>query len=320
MVGEPLADRGFVDLPGLLPADAVVVVNDTRVMPARVHTHKDTGGAVELLFIEPTADPAPAGHTAWRCLARARRAVRAGQVLRLDFAPAAIVTILTDRAEDGSLVVAIPGDGFGFLDTHGELPLPPYITRQGGPGSADRERYQTVYAREPGAVAAPTAGLHVTAAILEALAARGITVAPVTLHVGLGTFQPVREDDLALHVMHSERYTVPAATAALVGSGRPVVAIGTTVVRTLEAAATGDHQVAAGPGATQLFIRPGTGFRFQVVDHLVTNFHLPESTLLMLVCTFAGTEPVLAAYRHAVAAGYRFFSYGDAMLLPRREP
>ena len=372
-------DRAIVDLPALVPADAVVVVNDTRVIPARVRGHKDSGGAVELLFLEPagsgsfdseladarpslrtngtsdaasgsgsgsgpfdsvladarpslrtngTSDAASASGSdsdsdsaptsIWRCWARARRPLRAGQLIRTP--GGATVTLVSDRADDGSILVAVPGDVHAFLAAHGELPLPPYLERAGGLTADDRERYQTVYARTPGAIAAPTAGLHLTPALLDALAARGATVAPVTLHVGLGTFAPIRDDELARHVMHVERFTIPAATAALVASGRPVVAIGTTVVRALESAATGDHQVAVGPGATGLFIRPGTGFRFRVVDHLVTNFHLPESTLLMLVCTFAGKDRVLAAYRHAVAAGYRFFSYGDAMLVSRESP
>ena len=306
-------ERTILDLPALLPPDAVVVVNDTRVIPARVRTHKASGGAVELLFLEPAAGGA------WRCWARARRPLRAGQQVRT--ASGATITLASDRADDGSILVHVDDtdDVVAFLDAHGELPLPPYLERAGGLTADDRERYQTVYAREPGAIAAPTAGLHLTPELLAALAARGHTVAPITLHVGLGTFAPVREDELARHVMHVERFTVPAATAALVASGRPVVAIGTTVVRALESAATGDHTVAVGPGSTGLFIRPGTGFRFRVVDHLLTNFHLPESTLLMLVCTFAGRARVMAAYRHAVAAGFRFFSYGDAMLLSRAD-
>lgn len=320
VVGDALGDRGFGDLPGLLPADAVVVVNDTRVVPARVHTHKVSGGAVELLFVEPIAAAAPSGYSAWRCLARARRPLRAGQILHLDRDPSRTVALLGDRAEDGSVSVAIPGDGYGFLDECGELPLPPYIERGEGPAAVDRERYQTIYARAPGAVAAPTAGLHVTPAILDAFAARGIAVASITLHVGLGTFAPVRDDDLAAHAMHAERYVIPAETAALIATGRPVVAIGTTVVRALESAALGPSQVESGAGTTALFIRPGIGFRFRIVDHLVTNFHLPESTLLMLVSTFAGKDRVMAAYRHAVSAGYRFFSYGDAMLLARCDP
>jgi S-adenosylmethionine:tRNA ribosyltransferase-isomerase len=196
------------------------------------------------------------------------------------------------------------------------VPLPRYIERAPQPG--DDERYQTVYARAPGAVAAPTAGLHLTAELLARLEARGLAIAPVTLHVGLGTFAPVRVDDLAQHTMHRERYEIPPGTADLVASGRPVVAVGTTVVRALESAAVADRRVRPGPGETRLFLRPGAGFRFRIVDHLITNFHLPESTLLMLVCAFAGPAPVLAAYRHAVAAGYRFFSYGDAMLCARQ--
>ena len=312
LVLDGLAERAITELPALLPPDAVVIVNDTRVIPARVRGHKDTGGAVELLFLEASDQPG-----VWRCWARARRPLRAGQVVRT--AGGAAVTLASDRADDGSILVRVDGDVHAFLEAHGELPLPPYLERAGGLSADDRERYQTVYARAPGAIAAPTAGLHLTPALLAALEARGATIAPVTLHVGLGTFAPVRDDDLAQHVMHVERYTIPETTAALVASGRPVVAIGTTVVRALESAATGDHQVAPGPGATGLFIRPGTGFRFRAVDHLLTNFHLPESTLLMLVCTFAGKDRVLAAYRHAVAAGFRFFSYGDAMLVSRTD-
>ncbi len=312
LVADALHEHTIPELPALLPPDAVVIVNDTRVIPARVKCHKDTGGAVELLFIEEAG-----AASVWRCWARARRPLRAGQLLRT--ATGATLTLASDRLDDGSVLVRVAGDVFAFLDAHGELPLPPYVERAGGVTADDRERYQTVYAAVPGAIAAPTAGLHLTPELLAALAALGVTVAPVTLHVGLGTFAPVRADHLADHVMHVERYTIPVATAALVASGRPIVAIGTTVVRALESAATGDHQVAPGPGTTALFIRPGTGFRFRVVDHLLTNFHLPESTLLMLVCTFAGRARVLAAYRHAVAAGYRFFSYGDAMLLSRAD-
>jgi S-adenosylmethionine:tRNA ribosyltransferase-isomerase len=307
---ETVDDRRFSEVVELVPADAVVVVNDTRVIPARVHAHKDTGGNVELLFIEPIAEGA------WRCLARARRPLRRGQVLRTR---AGDVTLLSDRAADGTVTVAPPPqlDALAFLDNAGEVPLPPYIERAAA--TADRERYQTVYARAPGAVAAPTAGLHFTPEILDALRAKGATIATVTLHVGLGTFAPMRADRLADHTMHVERYQIPAETAALIATGRPVVAIGTTVVRTLESAATGTRHVEAGKAETQLFIHPGSGHAWKIVDHLVTNFHLPESTLLMLVCAFAGTARTLAAYRHAVAAGYRFFSYGDAMLVSRAE-
>ncbi|HEU0029423.1 MAG TPA: tRNA preQ1(34) S-adenosylmethionine ribosyltransferase-isomerase QueA [Kofleriaceae bacterium] len=310
-----LRDHAFPDIVELLPSDAVLVVNDTRVLPARVLCHKPTGGAIEVLFLEPEqATPAPPNMTAWRCLARARRPLRAGQHVIVDGTDIAL-PILTERAADGSLAIAAPGDGLALLDAHGHIPLPHYIERDDR--ATDRERYQTMFARVPGAVAAPTAGLHMTPAITDAIAARGIAIANLTLHVGWGTFAPIREDDLRRHRMHRERYEIPADTARLVGSGRPVVALGTTAMRALEAAATGDHAVATGPGATELFIYPGSGHVFRVVDHLITNFHLPESTLLMLVCAFAGTERVLAAYRHAVEARYRFFSYGDAMLVHR---
>jgi S-adenosylmethionine:tRNA ribosyltransferase-isomerase len=229
----------------------------------------------------------------------------------------AAVTVVEPRLDDGAVRVEIAGDVHQFLDAAGDLPLPPYIERPAGPDGADRERYQTIFARHPGAIAAPTAGLHLTPRLVEALCARGASLASVTLHVGLGTFSPVRVEELAAHAMHRERYVVPDETAALIASGRPVVAIGTTVVRTLEAAAIGPRQVAAGPGDTALFIRPGAGFAFRVVDHLLTNFHLPESTLLMMVSAFAGYDRIRAAYQHAVAARYRFFSYGDAMWLDR---
>jgi S-adenosylmethionine:tRNA ribosyltransferase-isomerase len=319
VVGDAsLDDRMFVDLPGLLPEDAVVVVNDTKVVPARVKTKKAaTGGAVELLFVEPSADGG------WECLARPLKSLRDGMELVTDRGGKRVVVMRPSTrtpgafAQDERVVVRVDGDVYAFLDEAGELPLPPYIERSTGPDADDAARYQTVFANAPGAVAAPTAGLHFTPAVLAALAARGATLATVTLHVGLGTFAPVREDDLARHVMHRERYHVPEETAALVASGRPVVAVGTTVVRTLEAAATAPKRVAAGPGDTNLFIRPGIDFTFRAVDHLVTNFHLPESTLLMLVSAFAGVDRIRTAYAHAVAAGYRFFSYGDAMLLRR---
>lgn len=317
-----LDDRRFVELPALLPEGAVVVVNDTKVVPARVRTRKAaTGGAVELLFVEPAAGGG------WACLARPKKGLRDGMelvaerggkrlsVVRPSTRPPLRSAFAQDERADERITVLVEGDVYAFLDEAGELPLPPYIERAGGPDAADAARYQTVFAQAPGAVAAPTAGLHFTPAVLDALRARGASIATVTLHVGLGTFAPVREDDLARHVMHRERYHVPEETAALVASGRPVVAVGTTVVRTLESAATGPKQVRPGAGDTDLFIRPGIDFTFRAVDHLVTNFHLPESTLLMLVSAFAGVDRIRAAYAHAVAAGYRFFSYGDAMLL-----
>jgi len=304
-----ITDHAFPDIVELLPANAVVVANDTRVIPARVLGHKSSGGNVELLFLEPE-DPIASlgGTTSWRCLARARRPLRKGQLIHVGDTALAIVE---ERAADGSIVMAVPGDGLAFLDAHGHVPLPRYITR--GDRDDDRERYQTMFARVPGAVAAPTAGLHLTPAIVDRLAARGIAVATLTLHVGFGTFEPIRVDDIRNHHMHRERYAIPAETAALVASGRPIVALGTTALRALEAAAlTGEPT-----GSTDLFVYPGSGHAFRAVDHLITNFHLPESTLLMLVCAFAGTERVVAAYRHAVTNRYRFFSYGDASLVHR---
>jgi S-adenosylmethionine:tRNA ribosyltransferase-isomerase len=284
----------------------VLIANDTRVIPARIHATKPSGGAVELLFLEPA-------ERGWTCIARG--AVRAGHRLAVANSGVELV-VLTDRAADGTIQIDVAGDVLAFLDAHGHLPLPPYIDR---PDDADdRERYQTMFARVPGAVAAPTAGLHMTPQIAAALTARGIALATVTLHVGWGTFAPIRATDVREHAMHRERYVIPDATAALVASGRPIVALGTTALRALEAAGVAPRRVAAGPGATSLFIHPGSGHSFRVVDSLVTNFHLPESTLLMLVCAFAGTDRVLAAYRHAVAARYRFFSYGDAMLVDRQ--
>ena len=302
-------DHAFPEIVELLPEGAVVVANDTRVIPARVLGHRAGGGRVELLFLEPDPAPAPPGTTAWRCLARARRPLRAGQRIAVD-GTGVELELLTGRADDGSVAIAAPGDGLQFLEQHGHVPLPRYLRRPDR--DDDRARYQTMFARVPGAVAAPTAGLHVTPAIVERLRARGIALTTLTLHVGYGTFEPIREDDIRRHHMHRERYAISPETAALVASGRPVVALGTTSLRALEASGG-----AAGQGSTDLFIYPGSGHAFRVVDHLITNFHLPESTLLMLVCAFAGTEAVLAAYRHAVAARYRFFSYGDAMLVHR---
>lgn len=342
-VGEQLEDLAFPAIVDLLPADAIVIANDTRVIPARVLAHKPTGGNVELLFLEPV-DPAalagvavPEGSTPWNCLARARRPLHAGQSVFVNARapvakpvkrPPAVTTepdaielpILTERRDrddtaPGAIVVAIPGDPYAFLDRFGHVPLPPYIDR--ADTADDRERYQTMFAQVPGAIASPTAGLHMTPAIADAMRARGITLTSVTLHVGWGTFAPIRVNDVRDHRMHRERYAIGDDVVQLVASGRPIVSLGTTAMRALESAAIGDKQLRAGQGATELFVHPGSAHRFQIVDHLITNFHLPESTLLMLVSAFAGTERVLAAYRHAVAQRYRFFSYGDAMLLHR---
>ena len=305
-----VSDHVFPDIVDMLPADAVLVANDTRVIPARVLGHKKSGGRVEFLFLEPEPGvAAPAGTVAWRCLARARRPLKAGQRVAIDGTDVELELLGEREGEEGSVVVAVPGDPYALLDRVGHVPLPRYIHRDDR--ATDRDRYQTMFARVPGAVAAPTAGFHMTPAIVDRLVARGVALATVTLHVGYGTFEPIRTDDIRQHHMHRERYVIPDDTAALVASGRPIVALGTTALRALEAS-----RGKAGSGATDLFIYPGSGHTF-LVDHLITNFHLPESTLLMLVCAFACTDRVLAAYRHAVSARYRFFSYGDAMLLHR---
>ena len=301
-----ITDRTFRDLPGLIGADDVVILNDTKVIKARLRGRKETGGEVEVL-VERVLDGA-------RVLAqvRASKTPKAGGRLRLS---GGIEAEVRGRVADlFELRFAGERPVAELLATHGEVPLPPYITH--APAAADEARYQTVYAQVPGAVAAPTAGLHFDNAMLAALRARGIALASVTLHVGAGTFQPVRGEDIARHVMHPEWYSIPQATIEAVASARPrngrVIAVGTTTLRALESAAL-SGALSAQAGETRLFIQPG--FAFHVVDRLVTNFHLPKSTLLMLVAAFAGLENVKRAYAHAIAERYRFFSYGDAMLI-----
>ena len=299
-----LADRAFADLPAHLKAGDLLVFNDTRVLPARVIGRKPTGGRVECL-LERVLTP----NTALVHL-RASHTPQPGAELELPGGARACVV-----ARAGELFeLELDCDVVPYLEAHGQTPLPPYITR--APDAADRERYQTVFARAPGAVAAPTAGLHFDEPTLEALAARRVERAFVTLHVGAGTFAPVRADRIEDHELHAEWLEVSDATCGAVErcrrDGGRVVAVGTTSVRALETAARGGR-LAPFAGDSRLFIYPG--FPFRVVDMLVTNFHLPESSLLMLVAAFAGREHTLAAYRHAVAERYRFFSYGDAMLV-----
>ena len=298
------------DLPAILKPGDLLVVNDTRVVPARLFARREPGGGeVELLLVEKL------GAAEWDCLARPGRKTRPGARLRFADGLAAEVASL---AGDGRRRVRFSEPVEPHLERLGHVPLPPYIDRGDEPG--DRESYQTVYAREPGAIAAPTAGLHFSTGLLDELGRRGVERAAVTLHVGIGTFKPIVAELVHEHRMERERYVVPETTAAALAraraEGRRVVAVGTTVVRALESAAlAGGGEVAAGAGATELFVTPG--FRFRIVDALLTNFHLPRSTLLLLVCAFAGRERVLAAYREAIAEGYRFYSYGDAMLAER---
>lgn len=316
-------DTTVASLTELLEPCDLLVVNDARVSPVRIAAARPSGGAVEVFVLGFGAegvwtDPS-AGVVA---LTRSNRSPKAGEVLSVDGRPA---FEFCERQEDGTVSLRpLVDDVWALLDGDGAMPLPPYITRrrealgEAAEQAADHERYQTVFARQPGAVAAPTAGLHFDAPLLDALRARGVRFARVTLWVGVGTFAPVRAKTLDGHELHREHYEVPDATAQAVNAARAgghrVVAVGTTVVRTLESSWTGDG-LAAGPGSTRLFVRPG--YRFRAVDALMTNFHLPRSTLLALVCAFGGYRPVMDAYDHAVRSGYRFYSYGDAMFLPR---
>jgi S-adenosylmethionine:tRNA ribosyltransferase-isomerase len=307
---EGLHDAWFDHLPDLLRPGDLLVFNDTRVIPARLYGHKATGGRIEILVERLLDEQRLLAHL------RASKPPRPGSTLRL--ADAIPVTVLgrTDDLYELRFDAAEPV--LTLLERYGQVPLPPYITRP--PEPADADRYQTVYARQPGAVAAPTAGLHFTPELLARLEARGVARTFVTLHVGAGTFQPVRSESIEAHRMHSEPVEVSVATCAAVRAaqarGGQVVAVGTTAVRSLESACqTGDLQPFH--GLTRLFIHPG--YRCRCVDALITNFHLPESTLLMLVAALAGYEPVMRAYRHAVAQRYRFFSYGDAMFITRRD-
>ena len=307
--GDAAVDRTFRDLPALLRAGDLLVFNDTRVIKARLLGHKASGGAVEALVERVLPQHEVLMHL------RASKSPRAGSVVR--FADAFDAEVLGRAGPDDALSrLRFPADPYTLLERHGHVPLPPYITH--ADSAEDERRYQTVFAAHPGAVAAPTAALHFDAPLLAALEARGVARAAVTLHVGAGTFQPVRSDDLSAHTMHSEWFDVPAATVAAIQrtrtAGGRIVAVGTTTLRALESAAR-DGPLQAGSRETDIFITPG--YAFQVVDVLVTNFHLPKSTLMMLVSAFAGYDRIRALYAHAIAARYRFFSYGDAMLLQR---
>lgn len=312
--GATPVDRTFRHLPGLLQPGDLLVFNDTRVIKARLLGEKPTGGAVEALI-----ERVLPGHEVWAHL-RASKSPRAGGIVR--FADAFDAEVLGRAGPDDALFhLRFPDDPLVLLARHGHVPLPPYITHDDT--AEDEARYQTIFASRPGAVAAPTAALHFDEPVLAALAARGVKTAAVTLHVGAGTFQPVRVDNIAEHRMHSEWFEVGAETVAAIhatrAAGGRVVAVGTTTLRALESAAQqaarNGQPLAPYTGDTDIFITPG--FEFRVVDRLVTNFHLPKSTLMMLVSAFAGHAHIMALYRHAVESRYRFFSYGDAMLLER---
>ena len=297
-------------LPDLFSPGDLLVLNDTRVLPARLFGRKESGGKVEIFLVRRV----DAATESWETLLRASKPFSSGTRILL---PEDVVATVTSPGEGESRIVSFSGmadDFFIWLERNGKIPLPPYIRR--APEDADKERYQTVFAREAGAVAAPTAGLHFTAGLLEKIRLKGVGIATLTLHVGLGTFMPVRSENPKEHRMHKERYSLPEETVAAIDrcreTGGRVIAVGTTVARTLECA-TVDGRPRAGSGEADIFIYPG--YEFQVVDALITNFHLPKSTLLMLVSAFAGQEAVLAAYREAVQRKFRFYSYGDAMFI-----
>lgn len=326
-----LRDRQFKDLVGELTPDDLIVFNNTRVFPARLYGHRSRAKAQPISSQNPAARDFLKGRVEvlltrqlstepneWECLVRPGRKIGVGE--RLFFGSnQELDAIVVARGEFGARKIRFNpvADFFALVDEIGHVPLPPYISRSDA--SSDRERYQTVYARERGSVAAPTAGLHFTPKILDGLGEKGIETAEITLHVGLGTFQPVHVERVEEHRMHSERYSISGENAEKINraieNGRRVVAIGTTTVRALEhsAQATGQREVAPGPSETEIFIYPG--YEFRIVSGVLTNFHLPQSTLLMLVCAFAGKERVLEAYRHAVDSKYRFYSYGDCMLI-----
>jgi S-adenosylmethionine:tRNA ribosyltransferase-isomerase len=327
--GGQFRDLAFSDFPDLLRPDDLVVFNNTRVFPARLYGHRSgvraqslsrrnpasrdfLKGRVEVLLLRQFSEEP----NDWECLVRPGRKIGVGEHLLFGEHDELQAEVLArDTFGERTIRFSPVADFFSILERIGHVPLPPYISRPDRPG--DRDRYQTVYARERGSVAAPTAGLHFTPEILARMGQRGIETAEVTLHVGLGTFQPVHTERVEDHKLHAEHYSISREAAARINAAleaeRRVVAIGTTTVRTLEFAADAEGWVRAGSGEADLFIYPG--YRFRVVGALLTNFHLPQSTLLMLVCAFGGREPVLDAYRHAVACRYRFFSYGDCMFV-----
>jgi S-adenosylmethionine:tRNA ribosyltransferase-isomerase len=315
-----LRHHRFYELGDFLKPGDVLVVNNTAVIPGRLIGNKDSGGRVEVLICDFNGDghpPAPKAKPVFKCLIKSAKPPQSGGLLYFDEQLTA--RVLERRNETYWVEFDANGDFEVVLDRIGKVPLPPYIQRSAESMAPcdDRAAYQTVYATEKGAIAAPTAGLHFTSELLAGLKTRGVAIATITLHVGYGTFRPVRTTDIRLHQMHSERYSISTAAAQLINTARAaghrVVAVGTTCVRTLEYAADTSGKVAAGIGDCDLFIYPG--YRFKAVDALITNFHLPQSTLIMLVAAFAGRRNVLQAYQEAIRRRYRFYSYGDAMLI-----
>jgi S-adenosylmethionine:tRNA ribosyltransferase-isomerase len=307
-----IASRQFTDIVDSFCPGDVLVINDTQVIPARLFANKTTGGQVEVLLVRKC--PESAGGEDWLCMTRSSKPLAVGTRLIFDKGLSAEV-LQTGDDYLRHIRFDCQGDFWQIIEEIGHLPLPPYIKR--ADTSTDRSRYQTVFARERGAVAAPTAGLHFTSEILEQIRAKRVEICNLTLHVGPGTFLPVRVEDIRQHKMHAEYYSIPAATAQTINQARAhggrVFAVGTTVTRALETAASEDGLLKAGDGDSEIFIIPG--YRYKIVDALITNFHLPKSTLLMLVSAFAGRELMLRAYDRAVSERYRFFSYGDCMLI-----
>ena len=303
-----LRHRGIADLPRLLEPGDVLVVNNTRVIPGRLFAHKESGGRVEILLVDKL------GETSWRTLARPAKRLQRGTKLLFE---GGLTARVEDRESSGRLCLSFSQPIEPLLDEIGHVPLPPYIQRPDT--DRDRERYQTIFARHAGAIAAPTAGLHFSRELVEQIEAAGIERIEITLHVGLGTFLPVTADEVEDHRMEEESYSISKQAVARIekaqSRGNRVVAVGTTVVRALESAARDSRSLQAGAGSTRLFILPG--FDFRIVDSLLTNFHLPRSTLLMLVSAFTGSERIREAYEEAIRSKYRFYSYGDAMLLER---
>lgn len=305
-----ISETVFSGIAGLFRPGDLLVLNDTRVIPARLLGTKESGGKIEVFLVRRVAGPTET----WSCLLKSSKKPRPGSAIIL---PGGMEAVVRERSEDETWLISFsPADGFDrWLEEHGNMPLPPYVRRKAH--GEDRARYQTVFARVSGAVAAPTAGLHFTDELLGKLVACGVEIASLTLHVGLGTFLPVRVDDVHEHRMHREFFSIPSETATAIaerkkGKGR-VIALGTTTTRALEQSADADGTVRPGEGEADIFIHPG--YRFKVVDALITNFHLPCSTLLLLVSAFAGKDFLLTAYEEAVKRGFRFYSYGDAMFI-----
>jgi S-adenosylmethionine:tRNA ribosyltransferase-isomerase len=301
-----LTDSRFSELPRFLRAGDVLVLNNTKVFPARLLGHTETGAKIEIFLVRDIGD------STWEALARPARRLRPGKKLIFDNE---LTAELVDRSSEGQVIVRFDGDADleAKLDNVGRTPLPPYIKRDTLDPDKDRERYQTVFASRRGAIAAPTAGLHFTPAVLDEIKEAGIEIAEITLHVGYGTFEPVRATDLSQHTVSAESYEIDAATAEKLKQARRIVAVGTTSTRALEANLSEFGSFTAGSHSAELTIRPG--YRFKAVDALLTNFHLPQSSLLVLTSTFGGHELIMDAYRHAVSEKYRFYSYGDCMLI-----